>query len=151
MGQLESKLDQSERFHPPLPPNSDSMTRNELVVSASPYHEDAMQQSCQSPPSSPTSSRGSFSPGMSTPKTSPSRSVLSFWHTSEKRLIEAAKRGDDEEVSDLLTDGTNVNTKTTIKKETPLHKAAQYCNISTVLLLLLNGADPRSVGTVCDH
>lgn len=107
-----------------------------------------MQPSPQSPPSSPALGRSSLSPGdrTSSPKQSPSRSLLSFWHTSEKRLIEAAKRGDDEEVSDLLTDGTDVNTKTTIKKETPLHKAAQYGNISTALLLLLNGADPLAVG-----
>ena len=49
-----------------------------------------------------------------------------------------------------MNDGTSVNTKTTLKKETPLHKAAQYGNISTSLLLLLNGADPRALGIVFD-
>ena len=68
--------------------------------------------------------------------------------TAEKRLIEAAKHGDDHEVSILLADGANINTKTSLKRETPLHKAAQYGNVSTSLLLLLNGADTRALG---DH
>jgi ankyrin repeat protein len=148
MGQLESKLDQCERSPLLLSPTSRTIGASDSADAASPPREDMMQPSPQSPPSSPALGRSSLSPGdrTSSPKQSPSRSLLSFWHTSEKRLIEAAKRGDDEEVSDLLTDGTDVNTKTTIKKETPLHKAAQYGNISTALLLLLNGADPLAVG-----
>ncbi len=143
MGQLESKLDHCERSDLLLSPNSRKMaaTPNDSSDAASPS---------QSPPSSPAASRGTLSPGdlVSNPKRYPSRSLLSFWHTSEKRLIEAAKRGDDEEISVLLTDGIYVNTRTTIKKETPLHKAAQYGNVSTALLLLLNGADPCALGNV---
>ena len=147
MGQLESILDKRESLTALRSPNSQKTVPKFSSDTALPRDE-AQPVSPQSPPSSPTGSSGSSLSGLSTPKNSPSRSLLSFLQTSEKRLIEAAKRGDDDEVSDLLTDGTNVNTKTTIKKETPLHKAAQYGNISTALLLLLNGADPRAVGKV---
>jgi hypothetical protein len=147
MGQFESILDKRERLTAPRSPNSQKTVQKFSSDTALPRDE-AQPMSPESPPSSPTGSSGSLPSGLSTPKNSPSRSLLSFLQTSEKRLIEAAKRGDDDEVSDLLTDGTNVNTKTTMKKETPLHKAAQYGNISTTLLLLLNGADPRAVGNV---
>ena len=115
-----------------------------------PYAAAASASSPQEPlsPRSPAPTGSRETSGSSPSQQSPSRSIFSFLQTPEKRLIEAAKRGDDEEVSDLLTDGANVNTTTTLKKETPLHKASQYGNVSSVLLLLANGADPRALGSI---
>ena len=148
MGQLESKLDDAERLAASM--SSAHIPNASTTCPASPPPCDRVQPLfSQSPPSSPTGSKASSA--MSSPKSSPSRSFFSFLQTPEKRLIEAAKCGDDEEVSALLADGAHVNTKTTLKKETPLHKAAQYGNLSTSLLLLLNGADPCAVGKLFVH
>ena len=132
MGQFESKLGDGEGLDAPGSPDSHQPFAG--TGSASPPQESIS-------PRSPTSSGSRASLG-----SSPSRSFFSFLQTPEKRLIEAAKRGEDEEVAVLLADGANVNTKTTLKKETPLHKAAQYGNVGSVLLLLAEGADPRAAG-----
>ena len=145
MGQLESKLDSRERLASSHSPNFSTQMPNNTLGDASLAPGDTTDPlSPRSPPSSPSSSTASAA--ISSPKSSPSRNYFSFLQTPDKRLIEAAKRGDDEEVSVLLADGASVSTKTTLKKETPLHKAAQYGNLSTSLLLLLNGADPCALG-----
>jgi hypothetical protein len=146
MGQLESKLDQREVDSPP----SQAATLHDTQdPSPALPRENDDSFSHFSPPCSPSAAtRASASLDTPSPKKSPSRSLLSFMQTAEKRLIEAAKHGDDHEVSILLADGANINTKTSLKRETPLHKAAQYGNVSTSLLLLLNGADTRALG---DH
>jgi hypothetical protein len=147
MGQLESKLDDRERLSASHSSISPAQVPGLTPGYVSPPPGEIQQTELPiplSPPSSPSSNTAPA--GGSSPKRSPSRSLLSFLQTPEKRLIEAAKRGDDDEVSVLLADGANISTKTTLKKETPLHKAAQYGNLSTSLLLLLNGADPCALG-----
>ena len=147
MGQLESKLDSRERLAALRSPIFPTQMPIDTSGDSSPPVDKTGPLSPRSPPSSPSSpSSSSASATLSSPKSSPSRNFFSFLQTPEKRLIEAAKRGDDEEVSVLLADGASVSTKTTLKKETPLHKAAQYGNLSTSLLLLLNGADPCALG-----
>jgi hypothetical protein len=147
MGQLESKLDQREVPDSP-PSQTATLPGTQHPSPASPRENDA-SFSHLSPPGSPcTATRAAASLDTPSPKQSPSRNLLSFMQTAEKRLIEAAKHGDDHEVFVLLADGANINTKTSLKRETPLHKAAQYGNVSTSLLLLLNGADTRALG---DH
>ncbi len=154
MGQLESKLNDAEHLASSMSSRSSiSAAHIPNATTACPASPPPCDRGepfpSQSPPSSPTGSKASSA--VSSPKSSPSRSFFSFLQTPEKRLIEAAKRGDDEEVSVLLADGAHVNTRTTLKKETPLHKAAQYGNLSTSLLLLLNGADPCAVGKLFEH